>query len=124
MLSELIFEFFDYDNINDSCIVGDIMIMAEKEDLISRRDLYFHITDRMNKEDNGATLNSSLSLWQILEVLEEVPLKNELRAEWIQEDGLYLCSWCRIKASYKDGLGRVNLSRYCPSCGRRMKARA
>ena len=52
------------------------MIEKERKDLIDRRTLYKKIVKKMN-EQGGATLNSSLTFWELMEILEEIPVENE-----------------------------------------------
>lgn len=93
------------------------MIQEERKDLIDRRELYQFMVDRMNKKSGGATLNSSLTLKEILEVFAELPTTEQLKAEWLKESDGWICSWCRMK-SYTPFTAR-----YCHSCGRRMEVR-
>ena len=91
------------------------MIKEEKKDLVNRRELYRLMVNRMNEKSNGATLNSSLTLGEFMEILFDLPIQDELGAEWIKENDEWICSWCRMK-SYTPFTAR-----YCYSCGRRMK---
>ena len=52
------------------------MIEKERKDLIDRRALYKKIVKKMN-EQGGATLNSALTFWELMEILEEIPVENE-----------------------------------------------
>lgn len=93
------------------------MIAETEKELIDKREFYQSALNRM-KQHGGATLNSTLTLREIVEVFNELPLYNEPRAEWVRdnlEEG-YVCSWCRMMGN--------TYARYCSYCGRRMKERA
>lgn len=95
------------------------MIAEERVDLISRKELYQLVVKKMNQQYNGATLNSALTLKEILEIFHELPVYNEISAEWVKdnETGTWHCNSCKM-----DNYSGLT-SRYCPYCGRRMKVR-
>lgn len=95
------------------------MIKEEKKDLVDRRELYRLMVNRMNEKSNGATLNSSLTLGEFMEILFELPLQDELDAVWILDGSIWRCSWCKMSAL--ENFGKSFLSKRCPYCGRRMK---
>lgn len=73
----------------------------------------------MNKKYGGATLNSSLALYEILEIFDEVPLEEDFQATWILDGSTWRCSWCKMPAL--ESYGKSFPSKHCPYCGRRMK---
>ena len=92
------------------------MIVEEKKDLVNRREFYQAITKRMEQND-GANLNTTLTLREVVEIFEELPVHDELSAEWVYDtiEESHVCSWCRMIGN--------SYARYCSYCGRRMKAR-
>ena len=97
------------------------MIAEEKKELVDRRKFYYLITQRMNEKSNGATLNSSMNLGEILEIFWQLPAEDEQSADWISKNGKWECSWCLMSALEK--MGESYPSKRCPYCGRRMKVR-
>lgn len=95
------------------------MIKEEKKDLVDRRELYRFMVNRMNEKSNGATLNSSLTLGEFMEILFDLPLQDELEAVWILDGSIWRCSFCKMTAL--ESFGKSFPSRRCPYCGRRMK---
>ena len=95
------------------------MIQEEKKDLVDRREFYRNMVRRMNEQSNGATLNSTLTLKQILEIFNELPVQDELSAVWILDDSIWRCSWCKMSAL--ESYGHSFPSKRCPYCGRRMR---
>lgn len=95
------------------------MIVEKKKDLVDRRELYRLMVNRMNEKNNGATLNSSLTLGEFMEILFDLPLQDELEAVWILDGSIWCCSFCRTTAL--EYCGNYFLSKHCPYCGRRMK---
>ena len=95
------------------------MIQEEKKDLVDRREFYRNIVRRMNEQSNGATLNSTLTLKQILEIFNELPVQDELSAVWILDGSIWRCSWCKMSAL--ESHGHSFPSKRCPYCGRRMR---
>lgn len=95
-------------------IMDDCMIAEAKRELIDKQEFYQSILNQM-KQHGDATLNSTLTLGEIVEVFDELPLYNEPSAEWIRDkiEDRYACSWCHMMGNYYD--------RYCSYCGRRMK---
>ena len=93
------------------------MIAETERELIDKREFYQSILNRM-KQYSDATLNSTLTLREIVEVFDELPLYNEPRAEWVYDNikESYTCSWCSM-------IGNP-YARYCSCCGRCMKERA
>ena len=96
------------------CIVGDCMIVEAEKELIDKREFYQSILNQM-KQHGDATLNSTLTLREIVEVFDGLPLYNEPSAEWVFDkiEESYVCSWCHMMGNSYD--------RYCSYCGRRMK---
>ena len=92
------------------------MIKEEQKDLVDRRQFYKMIVQRMNQNGN-ANLNSSLTLREIVEIFNELPVYDEPRAEWVYDDieETHVCSWCRMIGN--------SYARYCSYCGCRMKER-
>ena len=92
------------------------MIVEAEKELIDKREFYQLILNQM-KQHGDATLNSTLTLREIVEVFDGLPLYNELSAEWVYDtiEESHICSWCRMIGN--------SYARYCSSCGRRMKAR-
>ena len=90
------------------------MIAETKRELIDKREFYQSILNQM-KQHGDATLNSTLTLGEIVEVFDELPLYNEPSAEWIRDkiEDRYVCSSCHMMGNY--------YARYCSYCGRRMK---
>lgn len=90
------------------------MIKEEQKDLVDRRQFYQMMVQRMNQHGN-ANLNSSLTLREIVEIFNELPVYNEPSAEWVYDDfeESHVCSWCRMIGNY--------YARYCSYCGRRMR---
>lgn len=90
------------------------MIVETKRELIDKQEFYQSILNQV-KQHGDATLNSTLTLREIVEVFDELPLYNEPSAEWIRDkiEDRYVCSWCHMMGNYYD--------RYCSYCGRRMK---
>ena len=64
------------------CIVGDCMIVEAEKELIDKREFYQSILNQM-KQHGDATLNSTLTLREIVEVFDGLPLYNEPHAEWV-----------------------------------------
>ena len=95
------------------------MIAEEKKDLVDKRKLYYLFIQNLMKRDGSVTFNSSLNFGEFLEILEELSLEDECRAEWIQNDSNLKCSWCLMPPLEKNG--KPYLSKRCPYCGRRMK---
>lgn len=95
------------------------MIKEEKKDLVDRRELYRLMVNRMNEKSKGATLNSSLTLGEFMEILFDLPLQDELDAVWILDGSIWRCSWCKMSAL--ENFGKSFPSKRCPYCGRRMK---
>lgn len=95
------------------------MIKEEKKDLIDRREFYRNMIQRMSEKDDGATLNSSLTLGEFMEILFDLPLQDELEAVWILDGSIWRCSSCKMTAL--ESFGKSFPSRRCPYCGRRMK---
>lgn len=96
--------------------MDDCMITETKRELIDKQEFYQSILNRM-KQYGDATLNSTLTLREIVEVFDELPLYNEPGAEWVRDnvEESYTCSWCSM-------IGNP-YARYCSYCGRRMKRR-
>lgn len=94
--------------------MGNEMIKEEKKELIDRREFYQMMIQRMNQQD-GATLNSTLTLREIVEIFRELPTYDELGAEWVYDniEESHVCSWCRMIGN--------SYARYCSYCGRRMR---
>ena len=88
------------------------MIQDDRE-LINRKDYYKEIIRALKAK--GAVLSSTLSLKEILEIFESLPILEELGAEWIERGNMISCSWCTVS------FPKTNRFRYCPSCGRRMR---
>lgn len=90
------------------------MIAETERELIDKREFYQSALNRM-KLHGSATLNSTLTLREIVEVFNELPLHNEPRAEWVYDDieESHVCSWCRMIGN--------SYARYCSYCGRRMR---
>ena len=92
------------------------MIYEEKKDLIDRKKFYQLMVERMNQKYDGATLNSSLGLWEILEILQEVPLERPEKAKWIDFEDKKVCSWC-LSEAFKNSQGQYVFNQYCTKCG-------
>lgn len=90
------------------------MIRDDRE-LISRRDFYHYVSKRMIEK--GHILDTTLTLKEVLEIFEQMPTQDELSAEWIKESDKWVCTWCRM------GSHAPYTTKYCPSCGRRMKVK-
>lgn len=92
------------------------MITEEKKDLVDRREFYQAVVKRMEQK-GGANLNTTLTLREVVEIFEELPVHDELSAEWVYDttEESYVCSWCRMTGN--------SYARYCSYCGRRMRMR-
>lgn len=92
------------------------MIAETERELVDKREFYQSTLNRM-KQHGGATLNSTLTLREIVEVFNELPLHNEPCAEWVRDniEESYVCSWCRMIGN--------SYARYCSYCGRRMRGK-
>lgn len=90
------------------------MIEETKRELIDKREFYQSILNQM-KQYGDATLNSTLTLREIVEIFDELPLYDEPCAEWVRDkiEESYVCSWCHMMGN--------SYARYCSYCGRRMK---
>lgn len=95
------------------------MIQEEKKDLVDRQEFYRKMAQRMSEKDCNLTLNSSLTLREILEIFNKLPMQDELDAVWILDGSIWRCSWCKMSAL--ESFGKSFPSRYCPYCGRPMK---
>lgn len=95
------------------------MIKEEKKDLVNRRELYRLMVNKVNEKNDSATLNSSLTLGEFMEILFDLPLQDELEAVWILDGSILRCSFCRMTAL--EYYGKSFPSKRCPYCGRRMK---
>ena len=95
------------------------MIQEEKKDLVDRQEFYQKMAQRMSEKDCNLTLNSSLTLKEILEIFNKLPVQDELDAVWILDGSIWRCSWCKMSAL--ENFGKSFPSKRCPYCGRRMK---
>ena len=95
------------------------MIQEEKKDLVDRQEFYRKMAQRMSEKDCNLTLNSSLTLREILEIFNELPVQDELDAVWILDGSIWHCSWCKMSAL--ESFGKSFPSKRCPYCGHRMK---
>lgn len=95
------------------------MIQEEKKDLVDRQEFYRNIVKKMREKNGNATLNSTLTLREILGIFGKLPTQDELSAVWILDGPIWRCSWCKISAL--ENFGNSFPSRHCPYCGRRMK---
>ena len=94
-------------------------MIRDTRELVSRRDYYFEVVKRLR--DQGAVLDSKLTLREILEIFEQLPVQDELEAEWIRDGIRWQCSYCMMHAL--DSFGDSFPSKRCPYCGRKMKVK-
>ena len=94
-------------------------MIRDTRELVSRQDYYSEIVERLR--DQGAVLDTKLTLKEILEIFERLPAQDELEAEWIREGLKWKCSYCTIFALERGGESYP--SKRCPSCGRRMRVK-
>ena len=94
------------------------MIKEKKRELVDRRKFYYLITQKISENEDSASLNSCLTLREILETFRELPVEEEFHAKWIPIGDKLECSWCTMFALEKNG--KPFPSRRCPYCGCRM----
>ena len=94
-------------------------MIRDTRELVSKQDYYFEIVRRLR--DQGAILDAKLTLKEILEIFEQLPVQDELEAEWVRERLKWKCSYCTTLALERNGESYP--SKRCPACGRRMKVK-
>lgn len=102
--------------------VGVIMIKEEPKELIDKKELVKRIINHSNQESYGATLNTSIPVLHVVEMIYEMPLESEKEAKWIwnENDKKWICSSCRMSCLY-NSFGAPLASRCCSYCGWRMR---
>ena len=94
-------------------------MIRDTRELVSKEDYYSRVVRRLR--DQGAVLDTKLTLREILEIFEQLPAQDELTAEWVREGLKWKCSYCTIPALERSGDSFP--SKRCPYCGRRMKVK-
>ena len=94
-------------------------MIRDTRELVSKQDYYSRVVRQLR--DQGAFLDAKLTLREILEIFEQLPVQDELEAEWVREGLKWKCSYCTIPALERSGESYP--SKRCPACGRRMKVK-
>ena len=92
-------------------------MIRDTRELVSKQDFYSKVTRRLAAE--GRVLSDTLTLREILEIFEQLPVQDELEAEWIRDGIRWQCSYCMMHAL--ESFGDSFPSKRCPYCGRKMK---
>lgn len=95
------------------------MITERKKKMVDKEEFCHLVVQKMNARGEDATLNASLNFLEFLEIIEQLPIQDELGAVWILDGTIWRCSWCKMSAL--ESFGKSFPSRCCPYCGRRMK---
>lgn len=117
--SNFLFDFYCISWRGVCIFVGVQMIAEEKKELIDRRELYETMVRKMSEQYEYISFNSALTLKEIVEIFNEIPVQDELEAVWIFDGSLWRCSWCKLTAL--EAFGKSFPSKHCPYCGRRMR---
>ena len=98
------------------------MIREESKELIDKKELVKRIIDHSNQESCGITLNTSIPVFQVIEIIYEMPPESEKEARWIWSDNdkKWACSFCHMSCLY-NSFGAPLASKCCSYCGRRMR---
>ena len=94
-------------------------MIRDTRELVSKQDYYFEVVKRLREQ--GEVFDTNLTLREILEIFEQLPVQDELEAEWVREGLKWKCSYCTIPALERSGESYP--SKRCPACGRRMKVK-
>lgn len=94
-------------------------MIRDTRELVSKQDFYNKVTRRLAIE--GRVLSDTLTLREILEIFEQLPVQDELEAEWIRDGIKWKCSYCTSNALERNG--EPFPSKRCPSCGRCMRVK-
>lgn len=98
------------------------MIREEPKELIDKKELVKRIINHSNQESCGITLNTSIPVFQVIEMIYEMPLESEKEARWIwnNNDKKWVCSFCHMSCLY-NSFGAPLASKCCSYCGRHMR---